>query len=129
MVYFASKLYIGSRKKGMVYEWDNSNSTFLELAQLPRDKTTEQAVIDYMTTFAGKIVCSYQKGSGVYTLDPNTRTNDSDPNTPLIETDVLCAVETLSNARIYRICNTGGLLLFTDGVKIYSYDQDGVADQ
>lgn len=125
MVYFMSKLYIGSKKRGMVYEWDNSNSTLTELAQLPRDDTTEQAVIDMMTTFAGKIVCSYQKGSGIYTLDPNTRQNAS----PLIETDVLCSVDTLSNARIYRICNTGGLLLFTDGLKIYSYDQDWVAAQ
>lgn len=107
MTYFASKLYIGSKDKGMVYEWDNANSKFIELAQLPRDETTNQSVIDQMTTFAGKIICSYQKGSGVYTLDPNTRTNDTDPNTPLIETDVLCSVDTLSNARIYRICNTG----------------------
>lgn len=129
MTYFASKLYIGSKDKGMVYEWDNANSKFIELAQLPRDETTNQSVIDQMTTFAGKIICSYQKGSGVYTLDPNTRTNDTDPNTPLIETDVLCSVDTLSNARIYRICNTGWQLLFTNGIKIYSYNQDRIADQ
>lgn len=125
MVYFLWRLYVGSKKRGMVYEYNNSNSQITELAQLPRDETTWESIIDSMTMFAGKIICSYQKGSGIYTLDPTSRQNTA----PLIETDVLCSVDTLSNARIYNICNTGGMLLFTDGDKIYSYDQDGVAEQ
>lgn len=110
MVYFLSKLYIGSKKRGMVYEYDNTNSKITELAQLPRDETTGETIIDSMTMFAGKIICSYQKGSGIYTLDPTSRNTQA----PLIETDVLCSVDALSNARIYNICNTGGMLLFTE---------------
>lgn len=121
MVFFSGRLYIGSKKRWMIYELFDNKLT--ELAQLPRDEITGEAIIDSMTTFAGKIICSYQKWSGIYTLDPTSRQNAA----PLIETDVLCSVETLSNARIYNICNIGGMLLFTEWDKVYSYDQDGIA--
>lgn len=123
MVYFSSKLYFGSKKKGLIWEWNDSNSLLTELAQLPLDPTTEETIIDAMTVYAGKIVCSYQAGTGIYTLDPTTRQNAS----PLIETDVLCSVEGLSNMRIYNICNTGGSLLFVTNGKVYSYDPSGIA--
>ncbi len=125
MTYFGSLLYMGTKEKGYVYEYNNSNGFITQIAKLPIDDTTGIGYIDSMTNFAGKVICSYQKGSGIYTLDPNSRQNQA----PLIETDVLCSVDALSNTRIYNICNTGGMLLFTDGDKVYSYDQDGVAAQ
>ena len=95
-----------------------------ELAQLPLDPTTEETIIDAMTVYAGKIVCSYQAGTGIYTLDPTTRQNAN----PLIETDVLCSVDSLTNERIWNLCNTGGSLLFVTDDKVYSYDPSGIAE-
>lgn len=125
MFYFANKLYMGTKYDGNIWEWDNGNTTLTNIAKLPVTNDTKESIIDAMSYYAWKVVCSNQAGSWVYNIDPNTRQYNS---SPLIETDVLCWIEWLLNKRIRNICNTGGNLLFTEWQKIYKYDSKSVSE-
>ena len=124
MHYFGSLLYMGTKKEWYAYEYNNTTGILTQLAKLPTNPTTGRAIIDAMTSYAWKIVCSNQAWSWVYNIDPNTRQTQA----PLIETDVLCGIDGLDNSRIYNICNTGGSLLFSDWLKIYFYDPEAVSE-
>jgi len=124
LTYFGWLVTAVTKKDWYVYEYSESAGSITKVAKLPVNEATNYAYIDAITNYAWAIVCSNQSGSGIYTLDPNSRNNQF----PLIEADVLCWVEWLSNTRIRSICNTGGSLLFSEWQKVYFYNPDWVSE-
>lgn len=124
--------WVATNLKGNIYQGIPNSGTvnFEAIIQLPRIGELGSTYIDSITDYNGKIVLSYQKWAGVYSIDPIFK-YEPISSRKYYAADALCSlpITPWSSVRITNLLNTGRRLLIgtNQAVELYSFSNGTIS--